>query len=398
MKLIFNLLLLTSFIFASSIDEKIQSKEIQLSKKAKEQKRVTKKLSEIAKTISEIRDGLEDFDKKIKSIDLILEKNKRNYNLKKAEFKNLQKREQELVEDKKDIERKLISLIAKDLSISVVINTSHPANITDLIKEEIFYSVGKITREGIKKLKKDLSQTQEELEQKRDTTLKIKAYIDDLDEKKSRQVRFKNEKEDLLKKLNSEKTSYKKKLAQNLAQQENIRDMLENLRFGGSGERVKVVKKEVKDDLNNNINVRQIGTSYLKTKTTKYYDKKTIAPLDDFTVVKNFGTYFDPIYKIKIFNESVTLQSKYQNARVKAVLDGKIVFVGDTPMLDNVVIIKHAKGIHTVYGYLSKIAPTIQVGKNIKKGYVIGRIQDDLLFEVTKQDYHIDPLHVINVN
>ena len=395
MKLIFNFILLSSLIFASTVEQKIKSKEQQLSKKAKEQKKVTKRLSTIAKDILKIRDGLKDFDKKIKSINLILNKHKKNYNLKKIEFKILQKRERELVEDKKDIERKLISLIAKDLSISVVINTSHSANITDLIKEEIFYSVGKITREGIKKLKKDLSKTQDELEQKRDTTLRIKAYVDDLDEKKSKQVRFKNQKEDLLKKLNSEKKSYKKKLAQNLAQQDNIRNMLENLRFSYSDKRVKVVKKEIKDDLN--LDVRQIGTSYLKTKTTRYYGKKTIAPLDDFSVVKKFGTYFDPIYKIKIFNESVILQSKYQNARVKAVFNGKIVFVGDTPMLDNVIIIKHKKGIHTVYGYLSKVAPTIKVGKNIKKGYVIGRVQDDLLFEVTKKDYHIDPLKVIKI-
>ena len=64
-------------------------------------------------------------------------------------------------------------------------------------------------------------------------------------------IDFKLKKEDLLKKLNSEKNSYKKKLAQNLAQQDNIRDMLDNLRFGysSSENRVKVVKKEIKDDL-----------------------------------------------------------------------------------------------------------------------------------------------------
>lgn len=396
MKLIFSIFFSITFLFAN-VNNKIESKEKQLSQKAQEKRDISKKIDEIAKDIMKIKSELGDFNKKIKSIDLILDKNKKNYDLKKAELKNLQKRERELVEQKKEIEKNIISLIAKDLSISVVINTSNPANITDLIKEEIFYAVGKITRESIKDLKKELSTTQEELEDKRDTTLKIKSYIDDLDNKKLRQVNLKEKKESLLKKLSKKEKSYKRKLAKILAEQDNIRDMLENLKFAESGEkRVKVVKKKIKDDLD--LDVRQIGTSYLKTKTTRYYGKKTIAPLDDFVVTKRFGTFFDPIYKIKIFNESITLQSKYQNARVKSILDGEIVFVGDTPMLDNVVIVKHSGGIHSVYGYLSQIAPTIKVGKRVPKGYVIGRVFDDLLFEVTKKDYHIDPLTVIKVN
>jgi len=51
--------------------------------------------------------------------------------------------------------------------------------------------------------------------------------------------------------------------------------------------------------------------------------------------------------------------------------------------------------IHTIYAHLSKIAPTIQVGQKIKKGYVIGRVDNDLTFEVTQKNFHIDPLELI---
>ena len=32
---------------------------------------------------------------------------------------------------------------------------------------------------------------------------------------------------------------------------------------------------------------------------------KLLQPLKSFKVIKNFGTYYDPIYKIKLFNESI---------------------------------------------------------------------------------------------
>lgn len=58
--------------------------------------------------------------------------------------------------------------------------------------------------------------------------------------------------------------------------------------------------------------------------------------------------------------------------------------------MDNVIIVENADGIHTIYAHLSQIAPTIKVGSRIK-GYVIGRIYDELTFEVTQKNYHINP-------
>jgi len=141
--------------------------------------------------------------------------------------------------------------------------------------------------------------------------------------------------------------------------------------------------------------VRQIGSSYQNSRVKKYKGKKTIAPLDSFTIKRKFGRYTDPIYKIKIFNESVILTSKIKNAKVKNVLNGKVVYAKNTAVLDRVVIVENSYGIHTIYAHLSKIAPTIKVGKKIKKGYVIGRVEKDLSFEVTQKSYHINPLELI---
>jgi len=51
-------------------------------------------------------------------------------------------------------------------------------------------------------------------------------------------------------------------------------------------------------------------------------------------------------------------------------------------------------GIHTIYANLSKIAPNIKKGFKIKKGYVIGRVKDELVFEVTQKSYHINPIRL----
>ncbi|DAB33119.1 MAG TPA: hypothetical protein CFH79_00210 [Sulfurospirillum sp. UBA11407] len=122
-----------------------------------------------------------------------------------------------------------------------------------------------------------------------------------------------------------------------------------------------------------------------------------MAPLEDFVVKRKFGNYIDPIYKIKIFNESVILSSNVPNAKVQNVLDGKVIYAKDTAVLEKVVIVENSYGIHTIYAHLSKIAPTIKVGEKIRKGYVIGRVEQDLTFEVTQKNYHIDPLELITV-
>ena len=59
-------------------------------------------------------------------------------------------------------------------------------------------------------------------------------------------------------------------------------------------------------------------------------------------------------------------------------------------------IIENENGIHTIYAHLSQIAPTVKVGSVVQKGYVIGRVRNDLTFEVTQRNYHIDPLEMIS--
>ncbi len=207
-------------------------------------------------------------------------------------------------------------------------------------------------------------------------------------------------KESFILALNAKKQGYKKQLDDIEKERDEIRATLENLKIIKVQEDNKLLAeknaKRDKSPANVGDGVKQIGSSYQNSTIKKYVGERTIAPLDNYSVKRKFGDYVDPIYKIKIFNESVVLASSTPDATVKSVLAGKVIFAKDTASLQKVVIVENSDEIHTIYAHLSKIAPTIAVGQKIKKGYVIGRVDNDLTFEVTQKNYHIDPLELIS--
>lgn len=156
----------------------------------------------------------------------------------------------------------------------------------------------------------------------------------------------------------------------------------EKQRKGKSNTKSEVQKRYAQDI---DLDVRMIGSSTRGVKISRYRGKKTISPLKSFKVIKKFGKYYDPVYKIKLFNESVILKTNRPKAKVYSIFNGKIVYAKrNAGMLENVVIVQHSNGLHTIYSHLDEIAPTLKVGKWIKKGYVIGRVSDTLNFQATK--------------
>lgn len=139
-------------------------------------------------------------------------------------------------------------------------------------------------------------------------------------------------------------------------EREEIRATLEKLKIIKVQEDNKLLAENAKKDKPKEVigdsGIRQIGSSYQNSNVKKYIGEKTIAPLDSFTVKRKFGDYVDPIYKIKIFNESVVLASSTPDATVKSVLSGKVIFAKDTASLEKVVIVENSDEIHTIYAHL----------------------------------------------
>ena len=206
-----------------------------------------------------------------------------------------------------------------------------------------------------------------------------------------------------MKKLKKDKAIYTKELKGLINRQNSLKNTLEKLNLI----KVDTLKKEKeakerkkafarkKIRLNENLpKVKKHGTSYQSVKTKKYRGPKTIAPIDSYKITKKYGTYTDPIYGIKIFNESISLKPTKANARVKTVFNGKVIYADKTAVLKNIVIVEHKNGLHTIYANLSQISPNIKKGQKIKKGYTIGRVNKELIFEVTKKSYHINPIRL----
>jgi len=143
--------------------------------------------------------------------------------------------------------------------------------------------------------------------------------------------------------------------------------------------------------------VKQYGSSYQANNIQAYRGARTISPLRHARVVKKFGTYIDPIYKIKIFNDNVVLQAPRLNAKIRNVLNGKVVYIGQNSMLGKVVIVEHGNRLHTIYAALDRISPMLHTGSRVKKGTIIGRVKRKLIFQATQNSKYINPLRLIRL-
>jgi len=130
-------------------------------------------------------------------------------------------------------------------------------------------------------------------------------------------------------------------------------------------------------------------------KFTIYTDKIAANPLVGAKVLKPYGEYVDPEYGIKVFNESVTLQSSPNIKKVFNILDGRVVFLGVSKKLGNTVVIAHKDKLHTVYAGLSEIDAQVHVGDEIGRGHVLGMVDETLVFQVIHDSKYVDPMKLI---
>lgn len=394
MRKLFLFSLFSLLLFANGIAEKTKD----LKENERIQQQLSKKLEDLAQDILSGEKNLKNLSEQINTLSSQTSKLEANIKVQNKELSTLNNQNKELLRIKSLMESKLIGLMAKDFAYDLPIPEGYIEGEESFMAFELLGSLDKVLSEEISKLSKDyegvnllIENKQKQIEQIR---LNLKNYNEQLKELQS----LKNRQ---IKEINQQKTDrqiYAKKLDNLKAQQEELRATLDELKIIDKKEQVKKQKEETSKLANNNQKIRQIGSSYQGSSVKRYTGKKTIAPLDSFTIKQKFGNYVDPIYNIKIFNENVVLRSKKADATVKSVLDGRVVFAKNTTMLQRVVIIEHNDGIHTIYAHLDKIAPNIKVGKRVKKGAVVGRIKDDLTFEVTQKNFHINPLELISLN
>ena len=400
----FVLLFVSSAVFGgTSIDKKIHKTSSQLHSYKRNYVNINKKLKETAQEILRQKRELKKQIIYLQKLKAELTTKESSYDENIVQLKLLRKSQDALKEKQEKIEERLVFFIAKSVSLSVVLEEKYAENEESLMQVEILKTMLKSSQDEVKKLNSVFYENEKKVKLLRSHANTLQSSITQIDSKRKKLVKITKANKLALAKLQKEKAAYTRQLKRVIKRQNALKNTLEKLNIVKRDaiekerqrkEREKAFARQ-KINLNENLpKVKQHGNSYQSVKTIRYRGPKTIAPLARYTIVKKYGPYTDPIYGIKIFNESISLRPKSPNAKVKNVMNGKVIYADNTAVLDNIVIVEHKNGLHTIYANLSQIAPNIRKGKKIRRGAVIGRVRDELVFEVTQKSYHINPIRL----
>ena len=410
-RLIYILFLIPIFIFASTIDKKIAQNQKSLDSSKKNKDNTTVKIKEIADKIEASNTNLSKLEEDIIKINEDIEQHQKLLESSQSKLNNLQAKSSDLIKEKNSSEEEIINTIVEQFSTSLALQLASKESLQELIDNEMLNLLSTNAKQKVLKLNENYNRLTENTKANQQEINKLNSYIKDRLKTKENYKALQIKHTKSLENLEKEHKLYQAELKKVIEQQESLSKILSDLKIVKQQE-LKKAQEEKEDnqqvqttnvrnqkyakDLD--LDVKKIGSSTDGVQIVKYKGAKTIAPLKSFKIVKNFGTYYDPVYKIKLFNESVVLQSNEKGSKVVAVLNGKVVYAKkNAGMLENVVIIQHEGGIHTVYSHLDDIAPTLVVGKWVQKGSVVGRVDENLTFQVTKDSSHIDPKDLFNI-
>lgn len=426
----------TSLLFSSNIDKKIQQNKQILNTNAKKEETTNLKIKELADKIEAQNSNIMNLEKDIKQINEDIDQHQKLLEDSKNRLDELKSKSTELIKEKTSNEEQIVDTIIEEFSISIALKLASENSLQELIDNEIYTLLSQHSKDKVTKLNSSYNLLSTNTKTNQKDIDKLSSYIENRQKTKEKLTSLKEKHSSSLVNLEEQHKSYQQELNKVVKQQESLKDLLAELNILKQAEERKRIEAEEEkrrklqallekknnnqkvdensnyddneiqtSDVRNqkyakslNLDVRKIGSSTDGVKISRYSGSKTIAPLKSFKVIKNFGTYYDPIYKIKLFNESIVLKSSEPQAKVVAVLNGKVVYAKkNAGMLENVVIIQHENGIHTIYSHLDEISPTLVVGKWIKQGYVVGRVDESLMFQVTKDSSHIDPKELFKI-
>lgn len=456
--IIFYCFIIIGLLNAGSTTTKIANSKKTLSSTLSEKKKANRRLSKIAKDIKYAENDISKIEDKIKSLTKDQIENQALYENLKVELDKSQNNFIQISNDLIEKRKAFIKILSEQFSIVFAMKQAHAPTHKSIITQEVYNAYKAYNAKVLESLKSEISSLNSRKKKQLALRNKTQIRLKKITKKRDALTAKKLAKKKLLVKLSVDEEKYNVKLVKIEDKQNSLRSTLATLNILHSKEvedarkraaarkeamsmakankrrmrkakalaeikstEAKLALKAAKTSEAKKVailaalkaeeevariktkthqeaaKVRKVNSSYQKSKVYAYKGSKTISPISGARIIKKFGTYVDPIYKIKIFNESITLKAPSPNAKVKNVLNGKVVFSGKSSMLGKVVVIAHSGKIHTVYAGLSKIAPNIKTGRKIKKGYVIGKVSSKLMFQATKNSKHINPLKLIRI-
>lgn len=451
-------LLAWGLLWGASTSSKIEASKKTLSTVASQKKSASRKLSRIAKDIKQAEKEIAALDAKIELLSRNQEENQKTYHLLKEKVVQTTRDFEEISRDLEEKNKRFLEHLSQQFSIAFAMEKTHEPTRKSVLSYELYeaykayntkllaslrFEIMKLTkrksdtlyqRNKTQKKIESLVKRQEELKTKKLAKKRLLKRLAQDEERYTARLQKIEDKQNLLRRTlanlhilqqkeveEARKRALARKEAMRLererkkrlrkakalaaAKERKAKEALAKAKTKAARKKARLAAKEAakeaeilrKKGQKSNEKIRKINSSYQKSKVYAYRGGKTISPIAGARVIKKFGTYVDPIYKIKIFNESITLKAPKANAKVQNVLNGKVVFAGKSSMLGKVVVVAHSGKMHTVYAGLSKIAPTIHIGSKIRKGYVVGKVNSKLMFQATKNSKHINPLRLIRI-
>ena len=367
-------LFLISFLFANNITytkKKILKTKYNISKMNQKLDLIASKIENKENILQQINNKIDNLNKQIK----ILNKELNNSKTKLSEFNDLKKG---LEEKANKIQNEITNFISENYFNS----TSKTEDLNDLIDKEITKNILNRYSKKINTLIKENQKIQNQIALLNSKIEAIKQKQNILLQTKEKLALLQKTQQKALLSLNKEKENYKKRLQNLIKKEENLQNELAKL---------KIIKK--REISRSTIHVKKYGSLYFTRRTGHYKGKKNIPPIKG-KIIKRFGSYIDPIYNIRIYNDSITIKPYKKNAIVRAISNGRIVYVGKSNG-KGVVIIRHKNNLFSIYANLDKISPILRKGLYVKKGQILARVNDSLEFEVTYKDRPINPTKVI---
>ena len=398
------LIIFSSLAAQEDINKKIKLTNSKINTFSNSYTTLNNKLAKNAKEILKQRLEIQEQQKFLQDLKLQLSQKELSYQDNTSQLDNLVTQNEKLKKDQDAIEQELVFVIAQSVSLSVILEDEYAVDENSLIEFEILHEMLKASKEKAQILNEKYYSNSKDIESLNEQAKSLRTAIDSIDDKRKKLISAQEKNKKSLNTLEVAKSQYKQEVKALIRKQNALKNTLAELNIIkiDEGKKAKEEKEreiafeeqtEILEDTNLP-KVKKHGSSYQAIQTIIYKGPKTIAPLDSYTISKEYGTYTDPIYGIKIFNESISLKPDIPNAKVKTVFNGKVIYADKTAVLDNIVIVEHEDGLHTIYANLSQISPDIIKGKKIKKGYSIGRVDEELIFEVTQKSYHIDPVNL----
>jgi septal ring factor EnvC (AmiA/AmiB activator) len=371
----------------ASTSSKINKSIKTLSSTTSAKKKANRRLSKIAKDIKTAESDIVVFEKKIEELGNAQEHTQEEFDVFKVELK---KSEHDFNETKHALateEQRFNSLLSEQFSIVYAMEKSHEPTRKSILSQEVYKSYKKQNTKILQAMRSNIITLKKLKADKKYLRNKAKNKIVSIIKKRKKYEKKKKAKEKLRKRLSADEEKYTQKLVKLIDRQNSLRSTLASLNVLRGKEVVEAKKiaakrkeamllekerkrrirkakalarekarkarvavkraktaeakkvaraKALKAEKASKVaqtkvytkseKVRKVHSSYTKSKTYAYKGGKTISPLPGCKLVKKFGTYTDPIYKIKIFNESVTLKAPKANAKVQNILNGKVVF------------------------------------------------------------------------